>query len=216
MLQTYITHLKSSGLLDEQDFSSLTGIKITQCVCIGLGNFTRPFKHEKSTDHAACLGPRNDSLLQLAALYIVLEFLAKEHSIENIYFQDPAFTDFEKWFLHGLGYSVIDDPEAFGLVGSTTFLFAPVNIYDVWVQALERESPAFFIGNCVDMTIANFSGPRHHAEYGFEDREAMLEIFRRFRKETIVRRIPFCKKYWLGLGDARVLLPKGKTSIGKK
>ena len=110
--------------------------------------------------------------------------------------------------MRGLGYSVVDDPEAFSLVGSTTLLFAPVNRYDVWVEALERESPAFFIGNGVDGTIANFTGPQYHADYGFEDREAMLETFRRFKKETIVRYIPFCKKYWMGYGEARVLLPK--------
>lgn len=216
MLQSYITHLKSSGLFDEKYFSSLPGIEITRCVCIGLGNFTNPSKDEKSKDHAACLGPRNDSLLQLAALYIILGFLAKEHSIENVYFQEPKFTDFEIWFLRGLGYIILEDPEAFSLVNSATFLFAPVNRYDVWVEALEHESPAFFIGNCVDWTIENISRLQPLNDYGFEAREAMLETFRRFRKETVVRGIPVCKKYWLGYGEARVLLPKEKTSIGKK
>ena len=209
-LQSYKKHLKDIALIDEKDFSSLPGgVKITQCVCLGLGNFTRPFKHLKSGDHAACLGPRNDSLLQLAALSIILELLAKTHPVKNVYFQDPDFTEFEICFLRGFGYKVVEDPEAFSLVGSTTFLFAPVVCYDVWVKAVERASPAFYVGNCVDLTMTNI------AEDGLscsaEEAEAALETLYRFKKETLAWDVPFCNKYWMGEeGSARILLPRGK------
>ena len=213
-LQSYIKHLKNIALIDKKDFTLPGGIKITQCVCLGLGNFTRPFKHLKSGDHAASLGPRNDALLQLAALSIILELLARTHPVENVYFQDPEFTDFEIRFLRGLGYTVLKDPEAFSLVGSTTFLFAPVVCSDVWVKALEHASPAFYIGNCVDLTMTNIA--EDCLGYSAEEIEAALETLYRFKKETVAREIPFCDKYWMGGdGSARVLLPKGKASSGR-
>lgn len=215
VLHSYITHLKDIALIDEKDFSSLPGgVKITQCVCLGLGNFTRPFKYLKSGDHAACLGPRNDSLLQLAALSIILEVLAKKHPVENVYFQDPKFTDFEVQFLRGLGYRVIEDPQAFSLVDSTTFLFAPVVCYDVWLKALEHASPALYIGNCVDLTMTKIA--EDGLDYSAEEIEAALETLYRFKKESVAWEVPFCSKYWMGEeGSARVLLPKGKASTGR-
>lgn len=210
MLQSYTRHLKEAALFDEKDFSSLPGIEITRCVCIGLGNFTRPFSHLKSGDHAAGLGPRNDSLLQLAALSVMLELLARRHSVAKVYFQDPRFTGFEKGFLRGLGYGVVDDPEAFGLVDSNTFLFAPVVGADVLVRALEHQSPALHVGNCVEWIIAGISD--QDVDTRSEDWKA---TFCRFRNETIAREMRFCKKYWMGMdGSARVLLPKGKNNIG--
>lgn len=213
MLLSYIKHLKEADLIDE-DFPSLPGVKITQCVCLGLGNITRPFRHLKSEDHAAGLGQRNDSLLQLAALYIILELLAETHDVENVYFQDPDFTDFEKSFLRGQGYKVVDDPEAFNLVHSTTFLFAPVVADFVWAQALEHASPALYIGNRVDSAIKSVSNS--DLSYGPEEKKAMLMSLRRFREETVALEIPFCKKYWLGSGSARMLRPEEKTSSGSE
>ena len=214
MLDLYRTHLKQIALIDE-DFPSLSGIKITQCVCIGLGNITRHFSHLEFGDHVACLGKRNDSLLQLAALSIFLELLAKSHPVENVYFQDPSFTDYEKSFLSGLGYKVVDDPEAFNLVNSTTFLFAPVVDDVVWAKALEHASPALYIGKCVDLTLTEVS--YIELGYGFEERETMLKTLPRFRKETVALEIPFCKKYCMGSsGSARMLLPKGNASNGSE
>ena len=213
MLLSYIEYLKALALIDRY-FPSLPGVKITQCVCIGLGNITRPFRHLESVGHAAGLGKRNDSLLQLAALYIILELLAETHAVENVYFQDPNFTDFEESFLRGQGYNIVYDPEAFNLVDSTTFLFAPVVAGFIGAKALEHASPALYIGNCINSTMKSVSDP--DLSYDPEERKLILKALRRFRKETVALDIPFCKQYWLGSGSARMLLPEEETSSGSE
>lgn len=217
LLQSYTHHLKSAALFDAADFAPPPGVRITRCVCLGLGNFTRPFARLQSGDHAAALGPRNDAMLQLAALSVMLELLARTtaHPVEQVYCQDPHFTAAEKEFLQqGLGYGVVEDPEAFGLVDAATFLFAPVVGADVLVRAVERKSPALFVGNCVEWIIAAMSDfPVVEGGSGDEEKA----VFCRFRDETVVREMRFCKKYWMGVdGSARVLLPKGKTDVGSE
>ena len=117
--------------------------KITQCICLGLGNFGA--RHNKKQGWEEFAGP----LHQLAVLTVLLQVLRTKHDIPSfsVYIQDPDFQPVEIDFLESLGYTVLDDPDAIDMMSSSTFLFAPGCPFDVTARALKTALPALYIGN---------------------------------------------------------------------
>ena len=116
-------------------------VNITQCICLALGNFGK--RPGEDIDFGEFTGP----LHQLAVLTVLLQVLGTKHDIQNVYFQDPQFQPVEIQFLESLGYTVLDDPEAFDMMSASTFLFAPYCPDYVMCMALEPSSPALYVGN---------------------------------------------------------------------
>ena len=179
------------------------GIKLTKCICLGLGNFNIVAGKEDGSQslHEPWISSPSElrtSLHQLAVLIVMLQFLAEGHSIQEVYFQDPAFTKVEKRFLQSLGYTVLEDPAAFAKMSASTFLFAPFVPYDVAFSAFSVSFPALYIGTKPPKNLASFQLPGEgHADEivaifdRFEDAavdEEPLPVFeqRSWTKDTVV------------------------------
>jgi len=65
-------------------------------------------------------------------------------------FQDPQFTHTDKQLLHDLGYSVVEDPAAFGHIGESSLVYAIHCYADVYKKVSEQKRPAVFIGTDVE------------------------------------------------------------------
>ena len=111
-----------------------SNIRITSCVCLGLGSFTGGNFPETS-------------FFELAALVSFLEILGEKHEIKHVYVQDPVFNSLDETFLRSLGYNVVFTPEAFTKIDESTFLFAPHLEWPVYYTALQNVSPRLCIGN---------------------------------------------------------------------
>ena len=152
------------------------GIRLTQCICLGLGNFNIvPGKRDASQP---CSQLRT-SLHQLAVLMVMLQILVEGHSIQEVYFQDPTFTQVEKRFLESLGYTVLEDPAAFEKMSASTFLFAPFIPYDVASSAFAVSFPALYMGNAPAKVLESFQSS------GNSHREEIIAIFGRFRNAVV-------------------------------
>ena len=151
-------------------------IRLTKCICLGLGNFNIvPSKKDASQSS----GQPRISLHQLAILIIMLQILVEGHSIQEVYFQDPAFTKVEKKFLQSLGYTVLEDPAAFEKMSASTFLFAPFVAYDVASSAFAVSFPALFIGNSPAKVLEGLR------LLGTGHREDIIAIFDRFQNAVV-------------------------------
>lgn len=135
-LQNYECHEVLTRFFDHEHQTS-----ITQCICLALGSFGT--RQDADTNFGEFVGP----LHQLAVLTVLLQVLRTKHDIPNVYFQDPNFDPVEIRFLESLGYTVLDDPDAFGMMSSSTFLFAPYCPDSVNCWALESSFPALYVGN---------------------------------------------------------------------
>lgn len=111
-----------------------SNIRITNCVCLGLGSFTGGKFLETS-------------FFELAALVSILEILGKKHEIKRVYVQDPVFNSLDEDFLRSLGYNIVSTPEGFTKVDQSTFLFAPHLEWPVYFTALQNLLPSLCIGN---------------------------------------------------------------------
>lgn len=152
------------------------GIRLTKCICLGLGNFNIvPSKKDASQSS----GQPRRSLHQLAILIVMLQILVDGHSIQEVYFQDPAFTKVEKKFLQSLGYTVLEDPAAFEKMSASTFLFAPFNGYDVACSAFAVSFPALFIGNSPAKVLEGLRVPKN------SHREQFIAVFERFQNAVV-------------------------------
>ena len=116
-------------------------VTITQCICLALGNFG--IRDQEDTESGEFIGP----LHQLAVLTVLLQVLRTKHDIRDVVFQDPSFRPVEIQFLDSLGYTVLDDPDAFDMMSPSTFLFAPYCPDIVTYKALKSPFPALYIGN---------------------------------------------------------------------
>ena len=152
------------------------GIRLTKCICLGLGNFNIvPSKKEAAQSG----GHPSTSLHQLAVLIVMLEILVEGHSIQEVYFQDPAFTKVEKRFLQSLGYTVLEDPAAFEQMSASTFLFAPFVAYNVASSALAVSFPALYMGNSPAKVLEGLRLP------GTSHREEFIAMFDRFQNAVV-------------------------------
>lgn len=116
--------------------------QITQCICLGLGNFGT--FHDEEQDLGDFTGP----LHQLAVLTVLLQVLRTKHDIPSfyVYIQEPN-RPVEIDFLESLGYTVLDNPDAIDMMSSSIFLLAPYCPFDVTARALKTALPALYIGN---------------------------------------------------------------------
>ncbi|KAL6718874.1 hypothetical protein ACLMJK_003108 [Lecanora helva] len=118
--------------LFEQSILTEAHVAITNCVCLGLGSFL--------TGHPT-------TFYELAALKSILDILGERHRIQQVIFQDPAFSDLDKSFLRSLGYVVVEDPQAFSTIDENTFVFAPHLEVAQTAISLENRKPTLFVGN---------------------------------------------------------------------
>ena len=152
------------------------GIRLTKCICLGLGNFNIvPGKKDASQSGSH----PSTSLHQLAVLIVMLQILAEGHSIQEVYFQDPAFTKVEKKFLQSLGYTVLEDPAAFNKMSASTFLFAPFVAYNVASSALAVSFPALYMGNSPAKVLEGLRLP------DTSHREEFITVFDRFQNAVV-------------------------------
>ena len=157
-------------------------MKITQCICLGLGRF-RNFH-----------GHFNASLHRLAMLEMLLEKLANAGDGENenknknknkiqVYFQDAAFTDPEKHFLEPRGYEVLsnDNDSVFAKMKSPcTFLFAPyLSAVLLSTAVMDDNFPALYVGTDLNEAIEDIS--THYSE---EELERYLRPLLRYRNAS--------------------------------
>ncbi|KAL8966334.1 MAG: hypothetical protein Q9183_003417, partial [Haloplaca sp. 2 TL-2023] len=118
---------------------------IDRFVCTSLGSFA--VEVEKCGTNTDI----NRPLHQLVAFVMMKEVIDSHLGTRNcpVYFQDPAMSAADKELLWSLRYTVIEDPEALGLVGATTFLYTPCAVWN-HVQDLLSEAkayPALYVGN---------------------------------------------------------------------
>ena len=188
------------------------GVKLTKCICLGLGNFNIvPSKKDASLSGGQ---PRKSlqSLHQLAILTVMLEILAESHSIQEVYFQDPAFTKVEKKFLQSLGYTVLENPAAFSEMSVSTFLFSPFIGYDVTSCALAVSFPALYIGNCPAKVLEGLRLPKGR------DTEEIIGNFTRFRDAFVDGELlpRFEQHFWTKGTTVHWMSPIGTTRPEKK
>lgn len=177
-LQEYIVDASQPGYHEAfiKIFDLDHGIRLTKCVCLGLGNFNIvPSKKDDSRSSSQ----RRTSLHQLAVLIVMLEILVEGHSIQEVYFQDPAFTKVEKKILQSLGYTVLENPYALAEMSVSTFLFSPFIAYDVTSLALAVSFPALYIGNSPAKVLESLRLPA--SRY----REEIIGIFTRFKNAVV-------------------------------
>ena len=172
-----------AGLLKEI-FVSSKHLRLTTCVCLGLGSLS---------------AGRDSSKHELAALISILDLLGNTHTITKVVFQDPAFNDVDKTFLDKLGYSVVSTPLGFESIDQNTFCFAPHLENEIFAVALQNALPALCIGNSDVLG----QRPCHSSATNAQD---ALEILHRFVKATNSNRMPeynrdswchFTSVYWL-------------------
>ena len=186
------------------------GTKLTQCICLGLGHFNlaadKKGKLQSSSSHT--------SLHQLAVLIVMLRILADRHTIQETYFQDPAFTEVEKAFLKSLGYTVLEDPAACKKISSHTFLFAPFLGYPVAASALTVAFPALYIGNSPDKYLESL---RHYHKHPTSEVEDIIRILVLFQNATVDgEALPsFDQQLWADKTTVHWLLPALTRDTGE-
>lgn len=111
---------------------------ITAAVCLGPG----PFDPENGS-----LQIRRTAHMQTAAFESIVTSLEAQsgRSIRRI-IQEPAFTCVDKEFCKGLGFEVVDTPDAFAMVDSTTLAFGIHMELQTYAEVLTT-LPGIFIGS---------------------------------------------------------------------
>lgn len=147
---------KNLSRIFEQDILPSENIQITQCVCLGLGSMTAFGSENSSYELAALI-----SMLEILGMVLMPqiqqhnlnaipakpEFTGKKHRIQEIVFQDPIFNSVDVAVLQSLGYTVVETPDAFSKLNSTTFLFAPHLECFNYATALEAATPVLSVGS---------------------------------------------------------------------
>lgn len=112
-------------------------LKITSCMCLGLGSFS---------GSNAC----NRSLAQLVVFESIFDLLKTKYNIEHVYLQEPRFSELDLEFLRAKGYKVLYTPESDDHMTEETFLFTPGAEQRVVNSSREAAFPGLYIMN--DMT----------------------------------------------------------------
>lgn len=177
---------KSLSRMFEQDILPAENILITQCVCLGLGSMT---------------AGSESSSYELAALISILEMLGKERHIQDIVFQDPVFNALDHTILESLGYTVVQSPDAFSKLNSTTFLFAPHLECFHYATALETATPVLSVGSDPQIYVEGLL-----SSLAESTKKGSRQIFHDFLGKTRSRpmpdfdRTPWCEStciYWV-------------------
>lgn len=75
---------------------------------------------------------------------------------ENVYAQDPAFNELDRALLSSLDIRVVEHPQAFDLIGASTFVFAPHCERLFFYPGLEGKDPAMVICNSFEDLIDGY------------------------------------------------------------
>ena len=187
---------------------------ITQCICLGLGSFSRIPAYAKR--NPVKRRPTR-SLHQLAVLKIILRILANKHQIQNLYFQDPIFTDAESDFLQSLGHTVLHDPAASQKMTPSTFLFAPFLAVDVAAATLAVAYPALSVGNGPAGYLNCLKRHGRVPEEMSPEIRAMFGVFGRFESATFAGRLlpRFERQEWMEGTMVRWLCPGFEDGVGE-
>ncbi|KAI9745355.1 MAG: hypothetical protein M1835_002618 [Candelina submexicana] len=116
---------------------------ICNAVCLGLGSMLDP-------DH------RKTSFLQLAAFKTMSSALGLISSTSQMYAQDPCFNELDKQSLESMGIQILEDPEAFAHIGTTTFVYGPHCERSLLLRAFEGKDPALVISTCIGDDSAGY------------------------------------------------------------
>ncbi|KAL9064866.1 MAG: hypothetical protein Q9161_008608 [Pseudevernia consocians] len=177
----------SLALIIEREMPPPHTLPLTQCLCLGLGNFAQGSVYPGEPESNK---RRYRSLHQLVFLTSVLTMLGQKHSPISpnaVYLQDPDFSPVERAFLQdGLGYTVLSDPDAYAKMTPTTFLFAPCVPHWVRVRALEVALPGLYVSVDVEMDLERMGS-------GYKcplTKASVQDTFGRLRDVTRVRRLP--------------------------
>ena len=171
---TYYQNLKSI-------FGFNNGIKITKCICLGLGSFNVLGADGSGTQNHT----PEKSLHQLAVLTVILRILSSSHDIQQVYFQDPAFSKVEKTFLQSLGHTVLEDPAAFKKMSTSTLLFAPFLGFDVTVSALAVAFPALYVGNSPAAYLGFLEAHRNNPKDSDEEHQRIIGVLEQFENAVL-------------------------------
>ena len=113
---------------------------IDQVICTGIGSFSA-----YPPDGVEC-----NAYYQFAEF---LDFMEELKSMEKItadakmFFQDPLFNKIDRDFLATYGIAVIENPEAFNKMSTTTFLYAPNNHDHIFYHSFRVAEPVLLVGN---------------------------------------------------------------------
>ena len=110
---------------------------ITNAIFLGLGSLS------SQTTSADC----ERSMAKLVAFEGIVRLLREKHPLHpwRIYLQDPCFNDLDREFLAALGYGILESPDSNEYIAEQTFLFAPINCWDVIFASLKKKFPALLI-----------------------------------------------------------------------
>ena len=170
----------------EEDVIPVVEVPIRKCICLGLGSLSNG---------------RESSRFQFSTLSSILHLLNQKSRVDQVIFQDPAFTRSDMEYLETKGHTVVASPAAFDLVDPNTFLFNPHLEHEYYAKAVEKHLPAITIGSDVDALLDGTSFPSDH-QVGDPD---MHSIFQRFTTKTRRRPMPnfeqdpwclFTSLYW--------------------
>ncbi|TAQ83050.1 hypothetical protein B7494_g8627 [Chlorociboria aeruginascens] len=114
----------------------MAGRELGNVVCLGLGSL-----------QSARREGRRRSFTQLAALQTILSSL--NHSSQCV-FQDPQFAATDTEFLTSLGYTVVEDPDAFSYIKENTLVYAIHCYARVYQSISEGPRPAILISTNVE------------------------------------------------------------------
>ena len=92
---------------------------------------------------------RRASGTQLAALQTMLQVLGHGKELKAT-LQDPQFTKLDDEFLTSLGYTVVQDPQAFKATGEKTLVYAVHCYADIYKKISEGPRPAMLVGTDVE------------------------------------------------------------------
>ncbi|PMD14308.1 hypothetical protein NA56DRAFT_711127 [Hyaloscypha hepaticicola] len=114
---------------------------------------------------------RRASATQLAALQMIIDVLDTKGM--EVVLQDPQFTELDKEFLGGMGYRVVDDPDAFRSITEDSLVYAIHCYVNVYKAISEGPKPALLIGT----DIENFGrfGSKETTEAAKKSLEEMVE-----------------------------------------
>ena len=168
--------------------SLLPYIKITSCICLGLGSLTGVEGRRLS---ALDVEDRDVSLHQLVILTMILDtdLLGARHTVRNVWFQEPVFSKTDEIFLEGLGFTALQFPTAMEKITSNTFVFAPRVPYFLTAGVFTACHPALYIGNRLDYLVKQLSGTV--AKHSLDPSPLMvLGSLTRFRDASLLVPLP--------------------------
>lgn len=168
---------ENSQLLENlltQELHGLSHLRITRCICLGLGRFTPSESRWQGDTAEARIAQCRTVMEQLVLLTMVLDVLKKVHPIHEVFFQDPLFTQVDSLFLESLGFTVLQSPEALRELDATTFVFAPYPPNVVVADVFKTCSPALYIG--ADLTTVQ-GGNMEEGALSEAARARRLEVF---------------------------------------